>query len=84
MATCPECGADVEVENVEQGEIVPCPDCGAELEGRSTDPCELGLAPAARVLGAWRMVCVCHQAGRMLTARAKTSPMMASAVSVPD
>ena len=45
MATCPECGADIEVENVEQGEIVPCPDCGAELEVLSTDPVELGLAP---------------------------------------
>jgi len=45
MAVCPECGADIEVEGVEQGEIVPCPDCGADLEVLSTDPVELGLAP---------------------------------------
>ena len=45
MASCPECGADIEVENVEQGEIVPCPECGADLEVLSADPVELGLAP---------------------------------------
>jgi alpha-aminoadipate carrier protein LysW len=45
VAACPECGADVEVENVEQGEIVPCPDCGADLEVLKADPVELGLAP---------------------------------------
>ena len=48
MAACPECGAEVEVENVEnveQGEIVPCPDCGADLEVLNADPVELGLAP---------------------------------------
>ena len=45
MATCPECAAELELENVEQGEIVPCPDCGAELEVLSTDPVTLGLAP---------------------------------------
>ena len=44
-ATCPECGADVEVANVEQGEIVPCPDCGSDLEVLSVAPVTLGLAP---------------------------------------
>ena len=45
MAACPECAADFELTDVEQGEIVPCPDCGAELEVLSTDPITLGLAP---------------------------------------
>ena len=45
MATCPECEADVNVEGVEQGEIVPCPECGADLEVLSTGPVKLGLAP---------------------------------------
>jgi alpha-aminoadipate carrier protein LysW len=44
-AQCPECGADVEAEGVEQGEIVPCPDCGADLEVLNSNPVELGLAP---------------------------------------
>ena len=45
MAACPECGAEIEAGNVEQGEIVPCPDCGVELEVLSSNPVELGLAP---------------------------------------
>ena len=45
MAVCPECGAEMELANVEQGEIVPCGDCGAELEVLSTSPMTLGLAP---------------------------------------
>ena len=45
MAVCPECGAEMELANVEQGEIVPCGDCGAELEVLSTEPITLGLAP---------------------------------------
>lgn len=45
MAACPECGAELTLDGVEQGEIVPCPDCGAELEVLSDNPLELGLAP---------------------------------------
>ena len=45
MAACPECAAEIELTNIEQGEIVPCPDCGAELEVLNTDPVTLGLAP---------------------------------------
>ncbi|HLU34579.1 MAG TPA: lysine biosynthesis protein LysW [Thermomicrobiales bacterium] len=44
-AVCPECDAEVEVEGVEVGEIVPCGDCGADLEVVSTDPVTLALAP---------------------------------------
>ena len=44
-ATCPECAAEVDLTNVEQGEIVPCPDCGSELEVLSVSPVTLGLAP---------------------------------------
>jgi alpha-aminoadipate/glutamate carrier protein LysW len=46
MTSCPECAADLELENVETGEIVQCPDCGVELEVLETDPIKLGLAPA--------------------------------------
>ncbi len=42
---CPECAAEIELSNVEQGEIVQCPDCGSELEVLSTSPVTLGLAP---------------------------------------
>ena len=43
--TCPECGAEIDLEDVEQGEIVTCPDCGVDLEVLTTDPIQLGLAP---------------------------------------
>ena len=45
MAACPECAAELELDNAEQGEIVPCPECGAELEVLGTNPMTLGLAP---------------------------------------
>lgn len=44
-ATCPECSAEIDVENVEVGEIVPCGECGADLEVTGTDPVVLSLAP---------------------------------------
>jgi alpha-aminoadipate carrier protein LysW len=45
-ATCPECGADVELgAKVEKGEIVQCSDCGSDLEVVSITPIELALAP---------------------------------------
>lgn len=42
---CPECGAELDLGTVEQGEIVPCPDCGADLEVLTANPLTLGLAP---------------------------------------
>ncbi|MBS1266784.1 MAG: Alpha-aminoadipate/glutamate carrier protein LysW [Candidatus Woesearchaeota archaeon] len=45
MVECPECGANIELEDVEVAEIVNCEDCGAELEVRSVNPIELELAP---------------------------------------
>ncbi len=42
---CPECEAELALENVEKGEIVQCPECSAELEVISTDPLQLDLAP---------------------------------------
>jgi alpha-aminoadipate/glutamate carrier protein LysW len=45
-ATCPECGAEVELSaKVEKGEIVQCPECGVELEVVKVNPVELALAP---------------------------------------
>ena len=45
MTECPECGANIEIQKVEQGEILTCQDCGAELEVTGTDPVTLQLAP---------------------------------------
>ena len=47
MATCPECDADVEVDefDVDRGGIVSCPECGSSLEVTSLSPIELELAP---------------------------------------
>lgn len=42
---CPECGADIEIGEVEVGEIVVCEECGVELEVLAVDPITLGQAP---------------------------------------
>ena len=44
-AKCPECDADIELEDVIEGEIVVCPDCGVDLEVVSLNPVKLDLAP---------------------------------------
>jgi len=44
-AHCPECDAEIEMNEPLKGEIVSCPDCGAELEVVCVEPLELNLAP---------------------------------------
>lgn len=44
-ANCPECDAQIEMQDPMKGEIVSCPDCGAELEVRALEPLTLELAP---------------------------------------
>ncbi len=44
-ASCPECEAELTLDNVMRGEIVPCPECGAELEVVNVEPLTLELAP---------------------------------------
>ncbi|MEO8521706.1 MAG: hypothetical protein ABI603_10100, partial [Acidobacteriota bacterium] len=43
MATCPECDAEVEVDefDVDKGDLISCPDCGSNLEVASIAPLEL-------------------------------------------
>ncbi len=43
MVLCPECESDldVEVDEVDEGEIVACPECGTEFEVVTTEPLEL-------------------------------------------
>ena len=47
MATCPECDADIEVDefDVDKGDQVSCPECGSNLEVTGLSPIELDLAP---------------------------------------
>ena len=45
MATCPECDAELELNDVMEGEIVVCSDCGVDLEVVSLSPLTLQLAP---------------------------------------
>ena len=46
MAECPECGANITVqENTEAGEVLECAECGAELEVKTVNPVSLALAP---------------------------------------
>ena len=49
MATCPECEAEMEVDeyDVNKGDIISCPECGVSLEVVSLSPVELDLAPGA-------------------------------------
>jgi len=45
MATCPECDADLDIDEsaVEEGDQVDCPDCGESFVVTGTDPLELEL-----------------------------------------
>ncbi len=40
---CPECDnpLDIDVDDVEEGEIIQCEECGTDLEVVSSDPLEL-------------------------------------------
>ncbi len=44
-AHCPECDAEINLDDVMQGEIVVCPDCGVDLEVVAVEPLTLALAP---------------------------------------
>ena len=43
MANCPECEneLDVEVDELEEGDVVACDECGSEYEVVGVDPLEL-------------------------------------------
>lgn len=43
MPSCPECESDldIEVDEVEEGDIVACEDCGTEFEVVGVEPLEL-------------------------------------------
>jgi alpha-aminoadipate/glutamate carrier protein LysW len=47
MATCPECDAEVEIDeaDIDLGDEVSCPECGQTLVISNTDPLELDFAP---------------------------------------
>jgi len=45
MAHCPECDAEIVLQNLMIGEIIYCPDCNAELEVLSLERPEVALAP---------------------------------------
>ena len=40
MATCPECDAEIEVDefDVDKGDQLSCPECGSNLEGTGLSP----------------------------------------------
>jgi len=45
MATCPECDAEIEVDeyDVDKGDLISCPECGTNLEVVGVSPVELDL-----------------------------------------
>ena len=46
MATCPECDAEIEVDefDIDKGDQLSCPECGSNLEVVGLSPVELDLA----------------------------------------
>ena len=46
MATCPECDADIDVDefDVDKGDLISCAECGTNLEVTSIAPLELETA----------------------------------------
>ena len=46
MATCPECDAEIEIDeyDVDKGDLISCPECGTNLEVVGVSPVELDLA----------------------------------------
>lgn len=46
MATCPECDADLDIDesDIEEGDQVDCPECGETFVVTGTDPLELESA----------------------------------------
>ena len=52
MATCPECDAEIEVDefDVDKGDQLSCPECGSNLEVIAMSPLELDLAPDDEVI----------------------------------
>lgn len=43
MVLCPECetNLDVEVDDLEEGEVISCPECGTDFEVVTASPLEL-------------------------------------------
>ncbi len=41
MATCVECDAEFDIDEVEVGDVVSCPECGVDMEVLSRRPLEL-------------------------------------------
>jgi len=43
MATCPECDAELDVDDfdVEKGDVISCPECGSNLEVTGLAPLEV-------------------------------------------
>jgi alpha-aminoadipate carrier protein LysW len=43
MPNCPECenGLDIELDEVEEGDVITCDECGTEYEVVGTEPLEL-------------------------------------------
>jgi len=46
MATCPECDAEIELDefDVDKGDQLSCPECGSNLEVVGVSPIELDIA----------------------------------------
>jgi alpha-aminoadipate carrier protein LysW len=46
MATCPECDAEIEIDeyDVDKGDLISCPECGTNLEVVGVSPVELDNA----------------------------------------
>jgi len=46
MTICTECGTEITIENLKQGERVECSECGVEMEVVNNDLVGLQLGPS--------------------------------------
>jgi alpha-aminoadipate carrier protein LysW len=48
MPSCPECenGLDIELDEVEEGDVIACDECGSEYEVVGVEPLELSRVDA--------------------------------------
>jgi alpha-aminoadipate/glutamate carrier protein LysW len=53
MAVCPECEAEVEIDelDVDQGDVISCPECGSDVRVVGVSPVELDRASGE--VGEW-------------------------------
>ena len=60
LASCPDCGQPVELDEPEAGQVLSCPNCRARLEVLNLEPIELDWAyHEPQLLDVWQDIASC-------------------------